>query len=232
MARPSAENKSVKPRKRPVALMAALILIAAALLLWVIIDHHEGASKAHLSDGVLIDPGHGGEDVGAIAPNSGVYEDKLNLEVSLALQAELDTRGAEAELTRKDGNALGETKDLDMQERARLIGESESGVMVSIHMNSFPADPNVWGPQVFYQEGSSTGRALAECIQKELNKVTGGTRKTSADNLFVLRAAQVPAVLVECGFLTNPEEDQKLQDPEYQRLIANAIAEGIADYCD
>ena len=212
-------------------LLFSLLLVAAALGLWLLLGRQDAMTCANLADGVLIDPGHGGEDVGAIAPVSGVYEDGLNLAVSFALQKELESRGTDVFLTRSDENSLGDTKELDMQERARIIGERESGVVVSIHMNSFPSDSNVWGPQVFYQEGSSSGRALAEAIQAQLNKLTGGTRKISADNLYVLRASSVPAVLVECGFLTNAEEEQKLQQTEYQKKIAKAIADGVANYC-
>lgn len=233
MAASSGRRKAAPVQRRGTRrfLFLALFLILAALVLWALLGQHEIASSARLSDGVLIDPGHGGDDVGAIAPGSGVHEDTLNLAVSLALADELSARGTDAPLTRSDDNALGETKELDMQKRARIIGERSGGVMVSIHMNSFPSDSAVWGPQVFYQEGSASGRALADAIQARLNAMTGGTRKSSADNLYVLRAANVPAVLVECGFLTNPAEDSKLQQADYQQELAKAIADGIADYC-
>ncbi|MEL7608992.1 MAG: N-acetylmuramoyl-L-alanine amidase [Bacillota bacterium] len=206
--------------------------ILGALLLWLALGLQSQQALADIDNGVLIDPGHGGEDVGAIAPDSGVYESELNLAVALALKDALTEGGIKkVDLTRSDENALGPTKDADMQERARIISSTEAAIMVSIHMNSFPSDTAVKGPQVFYQTGDTTSMRLAQAIQHRLDAAAGTDRGIQQKDLFVLRNATVPAVLVECGFLTNPEEDKLLQQQEYQRVIAGAIADGIADYC-
>ena len=206
--------------------------ILAALLLWLALGVEPHQALADIDNGVLIDPGHGGEDVGAIAPDSGVHESNLNLAVALALKDELLERGVKkVDLTRSDENALGATKDEDMQERGRIIGSTEAAIMVSIHMNSFPSDTSVKGPQVFYQTGDTVSRQLAQAIQQRLDKAVGTDRDIQQQDLFVLRNATVPAVLIECGFLTNPEEDKLLQQEDYQRVIAKAIADGIGDYC-
>jgi len=180
--------------------------------------------------GVLIDAGHGGADVGALGV-SGAEEDKLNLSVAQLLKEELEQRGIPVAMTRETHDALAETKDGDMQTRAEIIGSSDAAVFVSIHMNSFPDDPGVWGPQVFYQRDSRTGEAFAKAIQPFLNEVTGGTRKPNSMGLFVLKAASMPAVLVECGFLSNAEEEQKLQDEQHQKKLVKAIVDGIEAYC-
>lgn len=206
--------------------------ILGALLLWLALGLQSQQALADIDKGVLIDPGHGGGDVGAVAPNSGVQESELNLAVSIALKEELIERGVKnVDLTRSDADALGPTKDEDMQERARIISSTDAAIMVSIHMNSFPSDPEVKGPQVFYQTGDTVSQQLAQVIQKRLNDAAGTSREIRQMDLFVLRNATVPAVLVECGFLTNAEEDKLLQQEDYQHVIADAIADGIADYC-
>lgn len=210
----------------PAVFITALLLLCLALYFLL---GFGTVPALDLAKGVLIDPGHGGADVGAVAPGSGIYEAEVNLSMAYALKAALNEQGVEpVTLTRIDGDALGPTKDEDMEERARIIRESEAAAIVSIHMNSF-TDPAVWGPQVFYDADSPGGKRLAYAIQKRLNDATGGSRRPQTQRLIVLRAANVPAVLVECGFLTNPEEDKKLQDPEYQALISRAVAQGVLD---
>lgn len=212
-----------------VVLLCGLLAVGIALGVYFTV-FAAPALSVNLEAGVLIDPGHGGADVGAISPVSGAHEAPINLEMSLALKEALDRQDiGPVSLTRTDQHALGPTKDEDMQERSRIIRETSAALMVSIHMNSF-TDPDVWGPQVFYDADSTAGRQLAQAIQNRLNQATGGTRQPLTLQLIVLRAANVPAVLVECGFLTNPEEEQKLRTADYQALIAEAITLGILDF--
>lgn len=222
-------KRSVRGPRAAVALLCGLLVVGIALGVYFMV-FATPALSVNLTAGVLIDPGHGGADVGAISPVSGAHEAPLNLEMALALKAALEKQDVgPVTLTRADENALGPTKDADMEERSRIIRETDAALMVSIHMNSF-TDPEVWGPQVFYDAESAGGKRLAQAIQNRLNEATGGTRSPRTQGLIVLRAASVPAVLVECGFLTNPEEDQKLRDGEYQAMIAEAIALGILDF--
>jgi len=213
-------------------LLAGAALAGLAAVLLRLIPAAVPASAALRAQGVLIDPGHGGFDVGAIGAN-GSEEDKLNLSVALALQEALAERDIPAVLTRTGHDALGQSKEEDMQARADMIKTSSAAVLVSIHMNSFPDDPTVFGPQVFYQRSSSVGEGFASALQPFLNDCSGGSRKPAAQGLMVLRAAEgvLPGVLVECGFISNPEEEEKLNDPAYQKKLAQAIAEGIAGYC-
>ena len=179
---------------------------------------------------IVIDAGHGGFDPGAIGV-SGVYESDLNLAVATYLQQQLEAYGAQVIMTRADDDALAETKSLDMAERREIISESGSDIVISIHMNSH-TDSDTSGPLVLFMEGSVQGENLATAIQESLNeyldpKNIGSAR---ADDLYILRSGYQPCVLIECGYLSNIEEEEKLQDSQYQQLIANAICEGVAQY--
>lgn len=176
---------------------------------------------------VVIDAGHGGFDPGAIGTGTKVYESKINLAIAKKL-ADL-FKGTNVILTREDEEALGPYKYADMQERQRIISESPVDIVVSIHQNKHN-DRSVKGAQVFYYPGSAEGEKLAKCIQSKMNEVTGKKRSVNAQNFFVLRAGSAPAVLVECGFLSNWDEENKLKDDGYQQKIAESIAAGIDEY--
>ena len=179
-------------------------------------------SREHF-DRILIDAGHGGADVGAIASVSGAYESDMNLAVAQRLGRILTEKGCVVEYTRSTPSALADTKEEDMALRSRKIASLTDGCMVSIHMNAF-SDAKVWGPQVFYQEDAQESKTLALKIQERLNQLTGGTRRAQTADFMVLRASAQPAVLIECGFITNAAEEEKLLDPDYQENLALAIA--------
>ena len=180
--------------------------------------------------GIVIDAGHGGQDPGAVSAVNSAVESELNLAIAKELESVLTEKGIVCTLTRNDNNALADTKEGDMNKRRDIIQSSQAPVMVSIHMNSFPDDPNVWGPQVFYSDSKSS-KELADILQSLLNAATGGKRKSAYLDLFILDNNPMPSVLIECGFLSNEAEAQKLTDSEYQALIAQTIADGIFDYC-
>ena len=211
-----------------VLLGVAVIILAAALALC-----HIGGLGAkpqlNISCGVVIDAGHGGADPGAISTISGAHEDDMNLRVAEALETELESRGILVFMTRSDGEAVGATKQDDMAFRREFTNSSGAAAFVSIHMNSFPDNPSVWGPQVFYDENSASSRAFAAIIQDKLNAITGGARQISADDLYVLREAPMPAVLIECGFLSNRAETELLCDPQYQDKLACIIYAAVTD---
>ena len=119
-----------------------------------------------------------------------------------------------------------------MEARKKLIEESGADLMISIHQNSY-TDPKYWGPQVFYQKGISASAALAEGIQEEMNRFTapGNTRKAKEnDTYFILQQSPMPAVLVECGFVTNSKDSENLSSPQYQKRVAWGIYMGIEAY--
>ena len=179
---------------------------------------------------IVVDAGHGGFDPGAIGV-SGVHEDELNLKVARYLEAELKAAGAEVIMTRIDENAIAENKELDMAKRRQIIQESGSDIVVSVHMNWFD-DPEISGPVVIFMDNSVAGEKLALQIQQSLNDAlepqTAG--KARSGKFYILKSGYQPCVIMECGYLSNHDEEQKLKQDDYQRRIAKAACEGIMRY--
>jgi N-acetylmuramoyl-L-alanine amidase len=179
---------------------------------------------------ILIDPGHGGADPGKV---SGSTDEKdINLQIAMILQAYLETADATVFMTRIDDDDIGQTKKSDMYARKLTANTSQADIFVSIHQNSYPSS-SVQGAQVFYFNRSDNSKKLAECIQKQIKSFADYYNKFQAkenSNYYVLKQTTMPAVIVECGFLSNPGEKWKLQDPDYQDRIAWAIYMGIVDY--
>lgn len=181
---------------------------------------------------VLLDAGHGGFDGGAQGTDTGVRESELNLAVAKLVQEALEDAGVRVLMTRTGEEALGDTKREDMARRGALMQTEGADAAVSIHMNMFP-DRRVRGPMAYYQAGADRGEALARCV---IDSLTGALelkpRLPNPGNNFVTRVPVCPAVLVECGFLSHPEEERLLQDPAYQRTIAEAIARGVLAFLE
>lgn len=186
---------------------------------------------------IVIDPGHGGVDGGAVG-KTGVTEKELNLQVARRLGRLLSEAGAAVILTREkdedladpDTEGLLERKRQDLMRRVSLVRDSKADLLISIHVNSFPS-PRWWGVQTFYWRESEEGRKLAEAIQEELIRVLGNNRRKAKGEVFyLLENVDVPAVMVEMGFISNPREEQLLQDPVYQEKIARAIYGGVVRY--
>ncbi|MBE7024517.1 MAG: hypothetical protein E7408_00475 [Ruminococcaceae bacterium] len=186
---------------------------------------------------IVIDPGHGSPDGGAVGTNTGVLEKDLNLSISKRLAEKLTAEGETVLLTREEDRGLyteesasiRAKKQEDMKKRVALANTDGSVCLVSIHMNHF-TDARYSGPQIFYPTGSEESKRLAEAIRLAILRTVGPhcTRETKpTSDLFLLRKAEVPAVIVECGFLSNAEEEALLVDSAYQETIAAAICEGI-----
>ena len=185
---------------------------------------------------VVIDPGHGGVDPGKIGIN-GVYEKDVNLAIAVRLKKALEEKGYEVILTRKDDNGLynendANKKSSDMKNRCRIISESSADIVVSIHQNSFSSE-SVHGAQVFYYKQSENGRMLAECIQCSIteNADKENSRKVKDNTTYyMLLHTPCPTVIVECGFMSNSIEAEKLSGDEYQQQMADAISIGVENY--
>jgi len=180
---------------------------------------------------IVIDPGHGGIDSGAVSP-TGTREEELNRKVALKLKKYLTDNGAKVALTRETKDGLAAGKSEDMRKRVELIRQSNADIVVSIHMNKFPQS-QYFGAQTFYMKGSEQGERLAECIQARMveDLIEGNKRKIKAvDNLRILKAGSAPAVIVECGFLSNDAEEALLKTDDYQEKIAWSIYSGIMEY--
>lgn len=185
---------------------------------------------------VVIDAGHGGIDPGKVGIN-GALEKDVNLEIALLVQQYLEADDIKVVMTREtpeglyDENASNK-KVQDMKRRVAMIDETAPDVTVSIHQNSYPEE-YVHGAQVFYYNGSVEGQKLAEIIQAQLTEKTDKENKRQVkanDSYYLLKKTSVPIVIVECGFLSNSAEAEKLCDKEYQKRMAWAIHLGIIQY--
>ena len=187
---------------------------------------------------IVLDPGHGGEDPGMVGVG-GVKEKEINLQVSGALGDLLEQQGFSVIYTRSSDQGLYDEdtvnkKAQDMQRRCALIEEKNPVLTVSIHQNSY-SDPAVCGPQVFYFEHSAKGKELASFVQEELNgqlEITRPRVMKGNTNYYILKRSAGVTILVECSFLSNPEEAKKIQTPEYQQAVAGAICSGILKYLE
>ncbi len=185
---------------------------------------------------IYIDPGHGGRDPGAVG-STGKNEDEINLDIALRLKRLVEEGGGIAVLTRDGDYGLyspdaPNKKREDLHERKKIADESESNINILIHLNSF-TQSRYYGAQTFYYGPSDESRELAEIIQGELRNVldkNNNRQPKPRTDLYLLKYATVPAVLVECGFLSNPAEEKLLNDGYYQEKIAWAIYIGILKY--
>ncbi|GFN21881.1 N-acetylmuramoyl-L-alanine amidase family protein [Thermanaeromonas sp. C210] len=222
-----------KNLKAAALILLTLILFAAATYVYVGRAYRERQSVEALSwavagQVVVVDPGHGGIDVGARGPG-GTNESEVVLAISRHLAEFLQQGGARVFLTRQDDSVTeGESGD-DLLERVRLAQKVKADLFISVHANAF--DDRERGAQVFFDPASQEGRKLAEAIQAEIRRLLKNTdREALGLDAFVLRTQEIPAVIVEVGFLSNPQEEKLLADPSYQREMAFAIYAGIASY--
>ena len=223
-------SKRRERREFAKAILALLIVLASAAF---ILREREAAAEPAFSASfgrtIVIDAGHGGFDGGAVGV-SGALESNINLAVAGLLREKLIESGARVLMTRETEEALGETKSGDMAYRKSVIEQDGVDLVVSIHMNKF-RDGRVNGPQVFHMPKSVEGEKLARFILMELSRETGkNKREVHSENFFMLRNTKAPAVIVECGFMSNRAEEKLLLDSDYQKLLAGAIFSGIERY--
>jgi N-acetylmuramoyl-L-alanine amidase len=184
---------------------------------------------------IVIDAGHGGKDVGTSGTVTGVFESDLNLIFSKKLEEYFAALGFRVIQTRKTKEALyvganGFIKKKDMEVRRNIIEKAEPDMVISIHMNDYKADPSQCGAQTFYNAENEQSKKLSDLIQKELNKVNIKQKVNLAGDYYILNSSSAPSALVECGFLSNPNEEALLQDEEYQNKITYAIFSGAVAY--
>ena len=184
---------------------------------------------------VVIDAGHGGIDGGCVGKTTGITESELNLEYTLNLAKQLEQMNIACELTRKTSDGLYDInaknlKRSEMLKRQEIIEKSNPKIVLSIHMNSFPK-ASTKGAKCFYKKGNEEGRVLAECIQGQLKinmPYVNGLAKVG--DYYILNCTDIPAVLVECGFLSNSEDEINLQNKSYQDKICYSILSGIVTF--
>lgn len=224
----------------PLRFLAFLLLFAAILALFSaksgVFDKKASSTEANHVEKittVILDAGHGGEDGGASSA-SGILEKELNLKIVLLLRDLLVANGIRVILTRDTDVLLydrnvdyqGRKKVLDLAARRRIAEENPSAVFVSIHMNTYPLE-SCRGLQVWYSPNNTHSLTLASEIRENASEVLNAQNdrplKRAGSSIYLLHRITSPAVLVECGFLSNPEEAELLATEEYQQRIATAL---------
>lgn len=224
----------------------AAVFCAAVLLcgVWAVISYKGEAlpvSMAYQSrPQIIIDAGHGGMDGGAVGVNN-VVEKEINLGISLKLAELLQLNGFDVILTRSTDDSIHDPQETsiarqkrsDMYKRMEMIEKNPSAVFVSVHQNFF-SDPSSKGAQIFYSTNHDDSEILAQTLQDQFRESLQQDNmrqiKAAGDNLFLLYHAEIPAVLVECGFLSNQEDCRNLCDEEYQKKVAFVIYLGLLDF--
>lgn len=187
---------------------------------------------------ILIDPGHGGKDLGASGDNGD--EAPINLAISKNLMKFLEGSGFDVEMTRYNDEDLStaksdtirERKNEDLAKRVKIINESEADLVVSIHLNSFP-QKQYYGAHVFYKKNDVNSKLAADIIQISMKNILDKNNERVPQikkDIKIIDKSELPIVLIECGFLSNPEEEKKLISDEYQEKTAWSIYVGLLNY--
>lgn len=202
--------------------------------------NNEELYKARDKIFVIIDPGHGGIDSGAVN-QYGENEAPINLEISKYLMNFLDSTGFEVEMTRygsvglyNEGanTTIREKKNEDLDNRVKIINASEADLIVSVHLNAF-TQSQYYGAQSFYKNNCEESKTAAGIIQKNLKNILDKNNERvpqAKKDVRVLDESKLPIVLVECGFVSNEEEGRLLSTSDYQEKVAWAIYAGIIEY--
>lgn len=217
-----------------------ILIMVSVLLVFVcsagfIISKAAGSSKIK----VIVDAGHGDPDGGAVGV-SGILEKDINLQIAMKLREVLDGKGYITIMTRtgdkgiydSDSATIRQMKKSDMNKRLNIMKKSNADLFITIHMNSFE-NIKANGLHIFYSANHSEIKQLAEDIQQRIAEITGAAThavEAADDSLFLMKNPPIPAILAECGFLSNPEEEKKLVNEEYQAKLAWAIAEAVDEY--
>ena len=226
--------------KRGVLLLAALV--GAAVCLSLALERFWGVSTGVVAPvgavparTLILDAGHGGEDGGAVSL-TGVSESQINLAIVLKLEDILALYGRPAVVLRREDVSLHdrsavtirEKKVSDLQNRAAMVEGVEGGILLSIHQNTYP-DGRYSGAQVFYaptQGSQELAGHIQQALRTALQPDNSRESKPIPDSVYLMNHVSCPAVLVECGFLTNPEEEERLRDEDFQRKLAAVLAWG------
>ena len=222
-----------------------IALGAAALALALVLGVRGGSmvqaiAQSRAARTLVIDAGHGGFDGGAVG-SSGTTEQDINLSIAQRVQALAGFFGVRTALTRADENALDydssrsirENKVADIRAREQIVRETSDPVFVSIHLNKF-SDAQYRGAQVFYSPNHAGSKTLAELLQASLadgcDPANTRQAKRAENTIYLMNQLECPAVIVECGFLSNPAEEQLLNDTGYHKKIAASIVTGYLRY--
>ncbi len=231
----------MKKDKRTYFLVFALFAVYVALIITAFcnIDNFAAVNlESRGTETVILDAGHGGEDGGAVA--NGIVEKDINLEITKKLADVFRASGFNVIMTRdsdktleSEGTTIREKKVSDMKNRLSLFNKDINACVISIHQNKFTQE-KYNGAQVFYSANNPESQRLAEALRSDITTLTqpDNTRecKGASKDIYLLYNCKAPSVIVECGFISNYEEAQKLKDEEYQKKLAFAIFSGYLKY--
>lgn len=219
--------------RRALALRLGVILVLAALAAFLFTAPGAATQKT-----VVIDPGHGGNDPGAVDKANGILEKNINLQVARRTQAALTGQGARVIMTREDDELLCQTdgrftrRHVSLTERTMVANRNAAGVFLSIHSNMF-YDPDCSGIEIYHFHLSEEGRILALEVQKALEGLPNPLEcKVRPANYYVLRNTTMPALLIEIGYISHLREGRMLLEPTYQQMLADAFARAVNSYLE
>lgn len=226
-------------KKSLIALFLSILIIISSLLICEIQFTSSNSISNETLPVIIIDAGHGGEDGGAVGVD-GTYEKDINLRISLKVNEILSIFGYETHLIRTTdssvhttGNSIRERKVSDIHNRADTMNLYENCIYLSIHQNKY-GDSRIWGAQTFYSANCEESKEIAQFIQNaiksQLQPENKRQVKKSGTDIYVLYNATKPAVMVECGFVSNQNELNNLKDSTYQNNMALSITTGIINY--
>lgn len=190
---------------------------------------------------IVLDAGHGGEDPGKVSSYSDLKEKDLNLKIAFKVKELLEKENYKVIMTREDDKLvytdgttnIYEKRKQDLTQRKKIMDESAADIVVSVHLNSFP-EAKYFGAQTFYPPDSDKSLKLANSLQKSLRELIDPENKrepqVKKEPIMILRELVTPTAIVECGFLSNADEEKKLGNDEYQSKLAIAIVDGIKSY--
>lgn len=230
----------MKRRREKGALIIALLL-AIGLVTWTGGSRVvQTLARGSMARTLVIDAGHGGFDGGAVGA-TGTTEQDINLSIAQRVQSLAGFFGVSTTMTRINEQALDydpsrpvrDNKVADIKAREQLVQDEKNPVFVSIHLNKF-SDPQYHGAQVFYSSNHAGSRALAELLQAALiagcDPSNNRQARPAEQSIYLMKVLTCPAVIVECGFLSNPAEEALLGDEEYHKKLAACIVAGYLQY--
>lgn len=224
-----------------IAILILMMLLITSVIVIVINNNKDATNTFYqLYDKVvIIDPGHGGIDGGAVGRNTGVLESKVNLDIAFKLKRYLEEAGCIVIMTRNkdiglynNSGTVRKRKNEDLRNRKKIFDNSKANLVVSIHLNSFPQG-KYYGAQTFYPQRSDNSKSAAENIQDSLVRTLDNNNKRKASlkrDVYILKNVKTPTVIVECGFLSNAREEKLLIQDGYQDKIAWAIYVGLMEH--
>lgn len=189
------------------------------------------ASVPKIGKTVVVDAGHGGIDGGVVGSTSGVKESEINLAIAKSLKHFLERNGYDVVMTRENSDGLygltSKNKKLrDMEARRDIIKEAKPDLVISVHQNYYPLS-SVRGAQVFYSADSEISKQIADSMQGTLNTALGNDRIAKTGDYYIVNCTDFPSVIVECGFLSNPEEEKLLVTAAYQEKVAYSVFSAV-----